>query len=108
MKKAKCWVTWISDFYCGSRLFHPVVIGKLLKWLDTELLFTLLAGLPLANQYFHYRSLFCTKQVTVSSDALQEAGMRISETDVEISRHRVSVFLSTHTAYELIPESGKV
>ena len=30
------------------------------------------------------------------------------EADVEISRHRISVFLSTHTAYELLPESGKV
>ncbi|KAL3508071.1 hypothetical protein ACH5RR_033453 [Cinchona calisaya] len=32
----------------------------------------------------------------------------ISETDLEISRHRVSAFLSTHTAYELLPRSGKV
>ena len=38
---------------------------------------------------------------------MQEA-MRISEADVEISRHRISVFLSQHTAYELLPESGKV
>lgn len=33
---------------------------------------------------------------------------RISEADLEVSRHRISVFLSTHTAYELLPESGKV
>ncbi|KAL6964766.1 AMP-activated serine/threonine-protein kinase regulatory subunit [Sarracenia purpurea var. burkii] len=33
---------------------------------------------------------------------------RISEADIEISRHRISVFLSSHTAYELLPESGKV
>ncbi|KAH9765737.1 Sucrose nonfermenting 4-like protein [Citrus sinensis] len=33
---------------------------------------------------------------------------RISEADLQVSRHRVSVFLSTHTAYELLPESGKV
>ncbi|KAM7473955.1 hypothetical protein LguiB_021198 [Lonicera macranthoides] len=33
---------------------------------------------------------------------------RISEADIELSRHRISVFLSTHTAYELLPESGKV
>lgn len=44
----------------------------------------------------------------MSGGALQEAGIRISETDMEISRHRISVFLSTHTAYELLPESGKV
>ncbi|RVW53207.1 Sucrose nonfermenting 4-like protein [Vitis vinifera] len=33
---------------------------------------------------------------------------RISEADLEVSRHRVSEFLSTHIAYELLPESGKV
>ncbi|KAE9458991.1 hypothetical protein C3L33_09096, partial [Rhododendron williamsianum] len=33
---------------------------------------------------------------------------RISEADINISRHRISVFLSTHTAYELLPESGKI
>ncbi|CAN1219910.1 Sucrose nonfermenting 4-like protein [Linum perenne] len=32
----------------------------------------------------------------------------ISDTDLEVSRHRISAFLSTHTAYELLPESGKV
>jgi len=37
-----------------------------------------------------------------------ESVPRISEADIKISRHRVSVFLSTHTAYELLPESGKV
>ncbi|XP_014501910.1 sucrose nonfermenting 4-like protein [Vigna radiata var. radiata] len=33
---------------------------------------------------------------------------RISEADVQISRQRISAFLSSHTAYELLPESGKV
>ncbi|XP_052192565.1 sucrose nonfermenting 4-like protein isoform X2 [Diospyros lotus] len=37
-----------------------------------------------------------------------EAVPRISEVDIEISRHRISVFLSMHTAYDLLPESGKV
>ncbi|CAN0897133.1 Sucrose nonfermenting 4-like protein [Linum grandiflorum] len=32
----------------------------------------------------------------------------ISDADLEVSRHRISAFLSTHTAYELLPESGKV
>ena len=32
----------------------------------------------------------------------------LSEADLEISRHRISVFLSAHTAYELLPRSGKV
>ncbi|XP_010528891.1 PREDICTED: sucrose nonfermenting 4-like protein isoform X2 [Tarenaya hassleriana] len=33
---------------------------------------------------------------------------RMSRADVEVSRHRISEFLSKHTAYELLPESGKV
>ncbi|KAJ6848271.1 sucrose nonfermenting 4-like protein [Iris pallida] len=37
-----------------------------------------------------------------------EAPLRISEADVEISRHHISVFLTSHTSYELLPESGKV
>ncbi|KAA8536868.1 hypothetical protein F0562_029346 [Nyssa sinensis] len=46
----------------------------------------------------------------VDNDAFNrlEAVPRISEADIEISRNRISVFLSTHTAYELLPESGKV
>ncbi|CAN1219902.1 Sucrose nonfermenting 4-like protein [Linum perenne] len=38
----------------------------------------------------------------------QDAVSGISDTDLEVSRHRISAFLSTHTAYELLPESGKV
>lgn len=37
-----------------------------------------------------------------------EAVPRISVTDLEVSRHRISLFLSTHNAYELLPESGKI
>ncbi|KAJ0079669.1 hypothetical protein Patl1_22604 [Pistacia atlantica] len=37
-----------------------------------------------------------------------EAVTQISEADLRVSRQRISVFLSTHTAYELLPESGKV
>ncbi|GMI80092.1 homolog of yeast sucrose nonfermenting 4 [Hibiscus trionum] len=33
---------------------------------------------------------------------------RISEEDVQACRYRISVFLAAHTAYELLPESGKV
>jgi hypothetical protein len=33
---------------------------------------------------------------------------RISDLDVQTSRQRISAYLSTHTAYELLPESGKV
>ncbi|GLT50452.1 hypothetical protein SLA2020_239380 [Shorea laevis] len=32
----------------------------------------------------------------------------ISVAEIDVSRHRISTFLSTHTAYELLPESGKV
>ncbi|XP_010259698.1 PREDICTED: sucrose nonfermenting 4-like protein isoform X2 [Nelumbo nucifera] len=46
----------------------------------------------------------------VDNDVFQrvEAVPRISEADIEVSRQRISLFLSTHTAYELLPESGKV
>nr|XP_025662489.1 sucrose nonfermenting 4-like protein isoform X2 [Arachis hypogaea] len=37
-----------------------------------------------------------------------EANPSMSDSDLEVSRHRVSEFLSTHTAYELLPDSGKV
>lgn len=37
-----------------------------------------------------------------------EAVPRISQADIELSRHRLSVFLSAHSAYELLPESGKI
>lgn len=33
---------------------------------------------------------------------------RISQADLELSRHQLSVFMSKSTAYELLPESGKV
>ncbi|PIA44546.1 hypothetical protein AQUCO_01700266v1 [Aquilegia coerulea] len=46
--------------------------------------------------------------VTLSDGMLPEAVHVISEADLEVSRHRISVYLSTHTAYELLPESGKV
>ncbi|RDY03671.1 Sucrose nonfermenting 4-like protein, partial [Mucuna pruriens] len=37
-----------------------------------------------------------------------EANPRMLESDLQVSRHRISIFLSTDTAYELVPESGKV
>ncbi|RZC22199.1 Sucrose nonfermenting 4-like protein isoform E [Glycine soja] len=37
-----------------------------------------------------------------------EANPRMTVSDLEVSRHRISVFLSTHTSYDLLPESGKV
>jgi CBS domain-containing protein len=46
--------------------------------------------------------------VRVTDGSLHEAMPRISEADVQISRHRISGFLSTRRAYELMPDSGKV
>ncbi|XP_030545595.1 sucrose nonfermenting 4-like protein isoform X2 [Rhodamnia argentea] len=46
--------------------------------------------------------------VRITDGALIEAVPRISDTDLVVSRHRVSAFLTSHTAYELLPESGKV
>ncbi|KAH6819081.1 sucrose nonfermenting-like protein [Perilla frutescens var. frutescens] len=37
-----------------------------------------------------------------------EAILSTSQAEVDLSRNRVSTFLSSHTAYELLPESGKV
>ncbi|KAH9622616.1 hypothetical protein KSS87_013139 [Heliosperma pusillum] len=42
----------------------------------------------------------------VPSDGVAQEG--ISEAEVQDSRRRISLFLSQHTAYELLPESGKV
>ena len=47
-------------------------------------------------------------QHRISAVTLNQAMPRISEEDVHASRHRISAFLTTHTAYELLPESGKV
>ncbi|KAJ0035669.1 hypothetical protein Pint_24562 [Pistacia integerrima] len=47
-------------------------------------------------------------QVRISDGTLTEVMPRLSEAELQVSRHRVSGFLSTHTAYELLPESGKV
>ncbi|KAJ7980244.1 Sucrose nonfermenting 4-like protein [Quillaja saponaria] len=46
--------------------------------------------------------------VRVRDVSLTEVVPRISDADVQTSRQRISEFLSMHTAYELLPESGKV
>ncbi|XVF28353.1 hypothetical protein REPUB_Repub15cG0022300 [Reevesia pubescens] len=43
----------------------------------------------------------------ITAVTLNQAMPRISEEDVQASRHRISVFLAAQTAYELLPESGK-
>ncbi|KAG6758880.1 hypothetical protein POTOM_035342 [Populus tomentosa] len=49
-----------------------------------------------------------TRLVSVSDGTLTGGMLSISEADLQVSRHRISVFLTTHTAYELLPQSGKV
>ncbi|XP_057439383.1 sucrose nonfermenting 4-like protein [Lotus japonicus] len=46
----------------------------------------------------------------VDNDVFGHVGTnpRMLGSDLEVSRHRISIFLSTHTAYDLLPESGKV
>ncbi|EXB74812.1 Sucrose nonfermenting 4-like protein [Morus notabilis] len=46
--------------------------------------------------------------VRISDGSLTEAVPRISEAELQGSRHRIAMFLSSHTVYELMPESGKV
>ncbi|KAG8369994.1 hypothetical protein BUALT_Bualt14G0071500 [Buddleja alternifolia] len=46
--------------------------------------------------------------VRVSDGTAPDPFPKISDADLEMSRHRIAVFLSTHMAYELLPESGKV
>jgi hypothetical protein len=44
----------------------------------------------------------------VTDGPLPEVVPSVSEADLQASRQRISVFLSTHTVYDLLPESGKV
>lgn len=46
--------------------------------------------------------------VRVTDGTLTEVVPSISETDLQASRQRISAFLTNHTVYELLPESGKV
>ncbi|KAF5465510.1 hypothetical protein F2P56_015510 [Juglans regia] len=54
-----------------------------------------------------FRRMTVTMQAQVADGPLTEVVPGISDTDLQASRQRISVFLSTHTAYELLPESGK-
>ncbi|EEF45509.1 AMP-activated protein kinase, gamma regulatory subunit, putative [Ricinus communis] len=58
-------------------------------------------GMELDNETFR-------RVVHVSDGTVSDVVPRISEADLQVSRHRISVFLSTQTAYELLPKSGKV
>ncbi|KAJ1427280.1 Immunoglobulin-like fold [Sesbania bispinosa] len=48
------------------------------------------------------------RMVRLTDGTLSEVLPRISDVDVQTSRQRISAFLSMRTAYELLPESGKV
>ncbi|KAL5712878.1 AMP-activated serine/threonine-protein kinase regulatory subunit [Ranunculus cassubicifolius] len=48
------------------------------------------------------------RAVVLSDGILPDAIPRFSEADLKVSRDRISLFLSSHTAYELLPESGEV
>lgn len=47
-------------------------------------------------------------QVRVTDGTLTEVVPSILEADLQASRQRISAFLTNHTVYELLPESGKV
>ncbi|GFQ03979.1 sucrose nonfermenting 4-like protein [Phtheirospermum japonicum] len=48
------------------------------------------------------------RMIRVSDGTSPEPFPTIPEGDLEVSRHRVAVFMSSHMAYEMLPESGKV
>ncbi|GMY27692.1 sucrose nonfermenting 4-like protein [Fagus crenata] len=48
------------------------------------------------------------RTVRITDGTVTEVVPRISEADLQASHQRISDFLSTHTVYELLPESGKV
>jgi hypothetical protein len=47
-------------------------------------------------------------QVTLSDGTVSEGTLRVSEAAIQTSRCRVSEYLSLHTCYDLLPDSGKV
>lgn len=47
-------------------------------------------------------------QVQISDGTLTDTVPAISDADIQLSHQRVSAFLTSHSAYELLPESGKV
>nr|XP_015900022.2 sucrose nonfermenting 4-like protein isoform X2 [Ziziphus jujuba var. spinosa] len=51
---------------------------------------------------------FLPGNVRIADGTLTDVVPRLSEADIQGSRHRISAFLSSHTVYELLPESGKV
>ncbi|CAL4928495.1 unnamed protein product [Urochloa decumbens] len=48
------------------------------------------------------------RMVTLSDGNIQDSHLRVSEAAIQISRSRVIGYLSSHTGYDLLPDSGKV
>ncbi|XP_020597609.1 sucrose nonfermenting 4-like protein isoform X2 [Phalaenopsis equestris] len=48
------------------------------------------------------------RTVNISGSSVQEAALRISEANIELFRNQISIFLLSNTAYDLLPDSGKV
>ncbi|GJM97301.1 hypothetical protein PR202_ga14220 [Eleusine coracana subsp. coracana] len=48
------------------------------------------------------------RAVSLSDGAVQEGHQRVSEAYIQISRCHVTEYLSLHTGYDLLPDSGKV
>ena len=44
----------------------------------------------------------------MTDGALTGVSTSISESDIQVSRQHIAMFLSKHTAYELLPKLGKV
>jgi hypothetical protein len=82
------WLSYPVSPYCYNILVYINTFPFYKFWNVTRFLFTM--------------------QVSVSDGTLTGGVLSISEADLQVSRHRISVFLTTHTAYELLPQSGKV
>ncbi|GAA0159573.1 kinase modulator [Lithospermum erythrorhizon] len=66
------------------------------------------ASMDVDNDTFQRAVRDCQSQlVRVSDGSVHEAFPRITEAELQSSRLRISGFLSSHAAYELLPESGK-
>ncbi|XP_059447211.1 sucrose nonfermenting 4-like protein isoform X2 [Corylus avellana] len=62
----------------------------------------------LATDYMDVDNEAFRRMARVTDGPPPEVVPSVSEADLQASRQRISVFLSTHTVYELLPESGKV
>ncbi|KAJ4961389.1 hypothetical protein NE237_021299 [Protea cynaroides] len=59
------------------------------------------SGMDVDNDIFQ-------QAASLSGGTQRELVLQISESDIDVSRRRLSILLSSYTAYELLPDSGKV